>query len=66
MTMIRFIDRKLYWIGKSELDHLKCNTSAETVQEINERYFRAWSFSCKNEAEKKEKQKIFIEQCIPL
>lgn len=61
-AIIRFIARKLHLIGKSELDHFKCNTIAETVQEMNEQYFRAWFFSYKNEAEKKEEQKIFIEK----
>lgn len=66
MAMTRFIARKFHLTGKSDLDQFKCDTVAETVHEMNEKYFQAWFSSDKNEEEKKEEQRIFIENYLPL
>ena len=66
MATIRFLARKLHLTGKSDLDQLKCDIIAEIVHQINEQYFQIWFSSYRNEIEKKEAQKLFLENYIPL
>lgn len=66
MAMTRFIARKFRLTGESDLNHFKCDTIAETIHEMNERFFQAWLSSEKNDQEKKEEQKKFIEKHMPL
>ncbi|CAF3337253.1 unnamed protein product [Rotaria socialis] len=64
VAIARYLARQLKLGGKNDLESMKCDIIVDTMQEINEGYYRAW-FHIKDEQEKKEEQKIFINEVMP-
>ena len=56
--------RQFKLAGKDEVEATKCDIVVDTMQEINEAYFRAWFFT-KDEAQKQEAQKVFKAETLP-
>ena len=56
--------RQFKLAGKDEVEATKCDIVVDTMQEINEAYFRAWFF-IDDEAQKQEAQKVFKAETVP-
>ena len=56
--------RQFKLAGKDEVEATKCDIVVDTMQEINEAYFRAWFF-IEDEAQKQEAQKVFKAETVP-
>ena len=64
MSISRHLARQFKLTGKDELDATKCDIIADTVQEINDAYFRAW-FQIKDEKQKQDAQTEFKTDLLP-
>ena len=64
IAIARHLARQFKLAGEDELEATKCDIIVDTMQEINEAYFRAW-FSIEDEAQKQEAQKVFKAETMP-
>lgn len=64
MAIARYIARKFKLAGKDDLEALKCDVVVDTLQEINEEYYRVW-FHIKDEKLKQEEQLKFKTEILP-
>lgn len=64
-SIARYLARQLKLNGKDELESAQCDVVADTMNEINEAYYRAW-FHISDEKEKEREQNKFKVEFLPL
>ena len=64
ISIARYVARQFNLAVKDELESAKCDVVADTIQEINDAYFRAW-FAIKDEKQKELEQEKFKVDTVP-
>ena len=64
-SIARYLARQFKLNGKDELESAQCDVVVDTMNEINEAYYRAW-FHISDEKEKELEQDKFKKEFLPL
>jgi len=64
LAISRYVARQFKLAGKDDLESAKCDVIVDTMQEINEAYYRAW-FHLKDEKQKETEQTKFKTDTLP-
>lgn len=65
VSIARHLARQYQLTGNDEIQSTKCDIVVDTVQEINEEYFRIW-FRLKDEKLKEQEKNVFRVDILPL
>lgn len=64
ISIARYVARQFKLAGKDELESAKCDVIVDTIQELNDDYYRGW-FLIKDEKEKEKEQTKFKTDILP-
>ena len=65
IALTRHVARQFKLVGKDELEATKCDIIVDTIQDINNAYFRVW-FETNDEQQKQKEQASFKTDLLPL